>query len=165
MLLEILLAVIFLWDGYFFVNYLLSLLGVYKTRGWAPFVSILIPAYNEGENIVKSIKSALSQDYPAFEVIVIDDGSEDDTFEKAISLEDSRLRVFRKTHEGKAKALNFGLSKARGEVIVTTDADSLLSPSALRLLVGRFYSPEVVGVGGQVRVLGNSFLEKAQDVE
>ena len=165
MLLEILLAIIFLWDGYFFISYLLSLLGVYKTRGWVPFVSILIPAYNEGGSIAESIKSALSQDYPAFEVIVIDDGSEDDTFEKAISLKDSRLRVFRKTHEGKAKALNFGLLKARGEVIVTTDADSILFPNALKSLVERFYSPEVVGVGGQVRVLGSSFLERAQDVE
>ncbi|ALV61710.1 Dolichol-phosphate mannosyltransferase in lipid-linked oligosaccharide synthesis cluster [Thermococcus sp. 2319x1] len=165
MLPEILLAIIFLWDGYFFINYLLSLLKLYKTRRWAPFVSILIPAYNEGETIAESIKSALSQDYPDFEVIVVDDGSEDDTFEKATSLKDPRLRVFKKTHEGKARALNFGLSKAKGEIIVTTDADSVLSSNALKSLVERFYSPEVVGVGGQVRVLGGSFLERAQDVE
>ncbi|USS39928.1 glycosyltransferase family 2 protein [Thermococcus aggregans] len=165
MLLEILLAIIFLWDWYFFAGYLTRLMDMYKTREWVPFVSILIPAYNEGQTITESIKSALSQDYPAFEVIVIDDGSEDDTFEKASSINDPRLRVFRKAHEGKAKALNFGLSKAKGEVIVTTDADSLLSPDALRHLVEGFYSPEVVGVGGQVRVLGNSFLERAQDVE
>ncbi|WP_087035938.1 glycosyltransferase [Thermococcus litoralis] len=165
MLLEILLAIVLLWDGYFFINYLLSLLEPYKTRRWVPFVSILIPAYNEGETIAESIKSALSQDYPDFEVIVIDDGSEDDTFEKATSLKDPRVRVFKKTHEGKARALNFGLSKAKGEIIVTTDADSILSPNALKSLVERFYSPEVVGVGGQVRVLGESFLERAQDVE
>jgi len=165
MLLEILLAIVFLWDGYFFINYLLSLLEPYKTRRWVPFVSILIPAYNEGETIAESIKSALSQDYPDFEVIVIDDGSEDNTFEKAISLKDPRVRVFKKTHEGKARALNFGLSKAKGEIIVTTDADSILSPNALKSLVERFYSPEIVGVGGQVRVLGESFLERAQDVE
>lgn len=165
MLLEILLAIVLLWDGYFFINYLLSLLEPYKTRRWVPFVSILIPAYNEGETIAESIKSALSQDYPDFEVIVIDDGSEDDTFEKATSLKDPRVRVFKKTHEGKARALNFGLSKAKGEIIVTTDADSILSPNALKSLVERFYSPEVIGVGGQVRVLGESFLERAQDVE
>ncbi|MCO6041818.1 glycosyltransferase [Thermococcus alcaliphilus] len=165
MLLEILLAIVLLWDGYFFINYLLSLLEPYKTRRWVPFVSILIPAYNEGETIAESIKSALSQDYPDFEVIVIDDGSEDNTFEKATSLKDPRVRVFKKTHEGKARALNFGLSKAKGEIIVTTDADSILSPNALKSLVERFYSPEVVGVGGQVRVLGESFLERAQDVE
>ena len=165
MLLEMLLAIILLWDSYFFVNYLLSLVKPYKTGNSAPFVSVLIPAYNEGENIVDSIKSALSQDYPDFEVIVIDDGSEDDTFERALSLKDLRLRVFRKAHEGKAKALNFGLSKAKGEIIVTTDADSILSPNALKSLVERFYSMDVVGVGGQVRVLGSSFLERAQDVE
>lgn len=165
MLLEILLAIVLIWDGYFFINYLLSLLKPYKTRRWAPFVSILVPAYNEGRTIADSIKSALSQDYPDFEVIVIDDGSEDDTFEKAISLKDAKVKVFRKAHEGKAKALNFGLSKAKGEIIVTIDADSVLSSNALKSLVERFYSPEVVGVGGQVRVLGKSFLERAQDVE
>ena len=165
MLLEILLGIIFLWDGYFFVNYLISLLTPYKTRMWAPSVTILIPAYNEGGTILQSIKSALSQNYPKLEVIVVDDGSGDDTFEKANSIKDSRLKVFRKKHEGKAKALNFGLQRASGEIITTIDADTLLAPNAIRELVKRIYSKEIVGAGGQIRVLGSSFLERAQDVE
>lgn len=165
MLLELVLAVIFLWDGYFFLNYIISLFRNYRTKEWTPKVSLLIPAYNEGERVLKSIKAALGQDYPDFEVIVVDDGSEDNTFEVANSVKDPRLRVYRNEHSGKARALNFGLSKASGEIIVTTDADSELDENALKELVRRFYSNEVLGVGGQVRVMGSSFLERAQDIE
>lgn len=164
MLLEIGLVIILLWDGYFFFNYIISLLKPPKTREWKPFVSVLISAYNEEKSIKGTIKSVLAQDYEDFEVIVIDDGSKDRTFEVAKSIKDPRLRIFRKEHEGKARALNFGLSKARGDIIVTTDADTLLDNSAVRELVRRFYD-DVVAVGGQVRVLGKSFLERAQDIE
>lgn len=165
MLLETALLIIIFWDLYFFLNYIISLLKIYRIKEWTPFVSIIIPAYNEEESIKDSIISALSQDYPNFEVIVVDDGSEDKTFEVASSIKDERLRVFRKRHEGKARALNFGLSKARGEIIVTTDADTLLHNSAVKELVNRFHDKSVLGVGGQVRVLASSFLERAQDVE
>ncbi|NJE07800.1 glycosyltransferase family 2 protein [Thermococcus sp. M39] len=165
MLLETALLIIIFWDLYFFLNYIISLLRNYRIKEWAPFVSIIIPAYNEEKNIKDSVKSAISQDYPNFEVIVVDDGSEDKTFEVASSIKDERLKVFRKPHEGKARALNFGLSKAQGEIIVTTDADTLLHNSAVKELVKRFYDESVLGVGGQVRVLASSFLERAQDVE
>ena len=157
--------VIFLWDGYFFFNYIISLFHDYRIKEWSPRVSVIIPAYNEGERVLNAIRSALTQDYPDFEVIVVDDGSEDSTFEVASSVRDPRLRVYRVGHGGKARALNFGLSKASGEVIVTTDADSRLERDAVRELVRRFYSDEVLAVGGQVRVAGSSFLEMAQDAE
>ncbi|QDA31781.1 glycosyltransferase family 2 protein [Thermococcus indicus] len=159
------LAVLLLWDGYFFVNYILHIFREYQTGRWLPAVSILIPAYNEGERVLRAIESALSQDYPDFEVIVIDDGSGDNTFEVASSVKSARLKVYRMEHGGKARALNFGLSKASGEIIITTDADSRLEPDAVKELVRRFYSDEVLGVGGQVRVAGGSFLEIAQDAE
>lgn len=159
------LAVIFIWDGYFFLNYIIGLFRNYRVREWRPKVSIIIPAYNEGRRVLRAIESALGQNYPDFEVIVVDDGSSDDTFEVASSVKDPRLRVYRKEHGGKAKALNFGLSKASGGVVVTTDADSYLEPTAVKELVRRLYSDDVLGVGGQVRVLGSSFLEKAQDAE
>lgn len=163
--LRLALALIFLWDGYFFFNYIISLFRNYRINEWTPRASIIIPAYNEGERVLRAIRSALAQDYPNFEVIVVDDGSGDNTFEVASSVRNPRLKVYRKEHGGKAKALNFGLSKASGEIIVTTDADSYLEPTAVRELVRRFYSDEVLGVGGQVRVMGDSFLERAQDAE
>ncbi|WP_457753195.1 glycosyltransferase [Thermococcus sp.] len=165
MLLEIALLTIVLWDAYFFFNYIIGLLKNYRIKEWTPLVTIIIPAYNEEGTIKESIKSALSQDYPTLEVIVIDDGSEDKTFETASSIKDERLKVFRKKHEEKAKALNFGLTKAQGEIIVTTDADTVLDNSAVKELVKRFYDESVLGVGGQVRVLASSFLERAQDAE
>jgi len=160
----LLLLPIVLWDLAFLLKYLLHL-GDERKRNWLPRVSILIPAYNEGETILRAVTSALAQDYPDFEVIVVDDGSVDNTFEQVSQIEDPRLKVYRKEHGGKAKALNFGLSKASGEVIVTTDADSCLEPTAVGELVRRFHSGEVVGVGGQVRVMGESILERAQDIE
>ncbi len=164
-LLAVALALIFLWDGYFFFNYIIGLFRSYRIKEWTPRVSIIIPAYNEGERVLRAIRSALAQDYSDFEVIVVDDGSEDSTFEVASSVKDPRLKVCQKEHGGKARALNFGLSKASGEIIVTTDADSYLEPTAVRELVRRFYSDEVLAVGGQVRVMGDSFLERAQDAE
>lgn len=159
------LVIVFLWDGYFFINYIISLFRNYLTKDWTPRISIIIPAYNEGDRCKRAIEAALAQDYPDFEVIFVDDGSQDNTYDVASSIKDPRLKVFRIVHGGKSKALNFGLSKATGEIIVTTDADSALEKSAVKELVRRFYSEDVLGVGGQVRVLGNSFLERAQDVE
>lgn len=165
MLVEILLSLILLWDGYFFLRYLFSLRKAYPTREWRPRVSVLIPAYNEEENIEDAVKAALSQDYPSFEVIVVDDGSTDGTYERALSIKDERLRVIRIDHGGKTRALNRGLQISGGEIVVTTDADGILEKNALSRLVERFYSDDVVAVGGQVRVRGKTFLELAQDIE
>ncbi|WP_297417557.1 glycosyltransferase family 2 protein [Thermococcus sp.] len=159
------LGIILFWDGYFFVNYIIGLFGDYRISKWCPRVSVIIPAYNEEKGVLKAVNSALEQDYPNFEVIAVDDGSEDGTFEVTSSVRDPRLKVYGIEHGGKAKALNFGLSKASGEIIVTTDADSVLERDAVKELVRRFYSDEIVAVGGQVRVLGDSFIERAQDVE
>jgi len=159
------LAVILLWDGYFFINYIIGLFKNYIIKEWNPGVSIIIPAYNEEKNIIRAISNALEQNYPDFEVIVVDDGSEDGTYNAASSIRDPRLRVIRIEHAGKSRALNAGLKLARGEIIATTDADSFLERNALRELVQRFYSPEVVCAGGQVRVTGKSFIERAQDIE
>ncbi len=165
MLVEILLSLILLWDGYFFLRYLLSLRKAYPMQEWRPKISVLIPAYNEEENIEDAVKAALSQDYPDLEVIVIDDGSEDGTYERALSVRDERLKVIKAKHGGKARALNLCLEASSGEIVVTTDADGFLEEKAVSELVRRFYSGDVVAVGGQVRVAGRRFLELAQDVE
>ena len=165
MLVEIVLAVILLWDISFFLRYLVSFQKKYLTTDWKPKVSIIIPAYNEAKNIEEAIRAALSQDYPSIEVIVVDDGSEDGTYERALSLKDPRLRVVQIDHGGKTKALNRGLEISAGEIIVTTDADGVLERNAVSRLVERFYSDDIVAVGGQVRVRGRRFLELAQDIE
>jgi biofilm PGA synthesis N-glycosyltransferase PgaC len=165
MILELLLTLILLWDGYFFLNYLLSLRKDCPTSSWRPKVSVLIPAYNEEKVIGRAITAALSQDYPNFEVIVIDDGSTDGTYNVVSSIADPHLKVIRIPHSGKARALNAGLETSSGEIIVTTDADGELEKDAVRHLVERFYDGGVAAVGGQVRVFPGSFLELAQDIE
>ena len=115
-----------------------------------PSVSILIPAFNEQEIILDAIGAALAQDYPDFEVIVIDDGSTDLTAHLAAT---TGVRLVRHEHnQGKAAALNSGLAVARGEVIVTNDADGYLDVQVLARLVAPLAQSGVAAVSGQVRL-------------
>jgi cellulose synthase/poly-beta-1,6-N-acetylglucosamine synthase-like glycosyltransferase len=121
-----------------------------------PFVSILVPAHNESETIVSAIHSLISLDYPRYEVIVIDDGSSDDTYDRALPLAGHRGRctvsVFRKPNGGKWSALNLAFAKSRGELILCVDADSRLGKDALARLIPRLSEPGVVGACGQVTI-------------
>ncbi len=160
------LTLILLWDCYFFSFYLVSLWrNDNREKNWRPLVSVIVPAYNEERNVKTAVASLLESGYPSLEVIVVDDGSSDRTFEAASSVRDERVRVIRKRHGGKASAINTGLKLAKGEIIVVMDADSVLSPGSIDILVRRFYDDDVVAVGGQVRVLVDSLLSLLQDVE
>ena len=155
------------WDLYFFLSYVARLLtDAIQTRDWKPPVTVLIPAYNEENNIRRAVESVLNSGYDRLNIVVIDDGSSDGTYEMALktSMED-KVMVIRIEHSGKAKALNEGLKLAEGEVVVTIDADCILKQGAINALVRRFYSDEVVAVGGQVRVQVKSPLSLVQDIE
>jgi hypothetical protein len=104
-----------------------------------PLVSILVPAYNESVGICDSINSLLNQDYPNYEIVVVDDGSSDDTYEKVQLCfgQESKVRVFRKENGGKAMALNFAATKASGELFMCIDADTILMPSTITRMVGK----------------------------
>jgi cellulose synthase/poly-beta-1,6-N-acetylglucosamine synthase-like glycosyltransferase len=121
-----------------------------------PSFSVIIPAYNEGPVIEASIEGAMSLNYPNFEVIVVDDGSTDDTYEKAAALSarygTRRLRVFSKANSGKGSALNAGIRYARGELVLCTDADCRLDKNVLRKAVSHFADPSVSAVAGNVKV-------------
>ncbi|MBI5254987.1 MAG: poly-beta-1,6 N-acetyl-D-glucosamine synthase [Burkholderiales bacterium] len=133
-----------------------------------PFVSVLVPAHNEQAVIARSVKAMLAMDYPAFEVIVIDDGSSDGTLSALTPLRvDHRLRVVRKrVNEGKALALNDALPLARGEILMCMDADAAPEPAMLRHIVPHFESPRVAAVTGNPRVRNTeTFLARLQAVE
>lgn len=121
-----------------------------------PSISVIIPAYNEGPVIESSIEHALRQHYPNFEVIVVDDGSTDDTYEKAMEVADrygsAHLRVLTKPNGGKASALNLGIAHARGELVLCTDGDSRIDPEAMLHAVTHFTDPYVGAVAGNVKV-------------
>lgn len=130
--------------------------GEYRGRGPAvPFaapVSIVVPAYNEAEVIESAVRSLAGSDYPRFEVIVVDDGSEDGTAEIVERLALNGVRVLREANSGKPAALNAGIAAARHGVIVTVDADTVFEPGTLRKLVAPFADERVGAVAGNTKV-------------
>ena len=135
-----------------------------------PFVSILVPAYNESDTIDPALESLRHLDYPCFEVIVVDDGSKDDTYAKAQKHEgafgNGTLRAFSKPNAGKWSAHNFGFQHCRGEFIHCLDADSRIDPDSLKRLVARMTDPCVDAVCGYVRVRNrNNLLLNCQALE
>jgi poly-beta-1,6 N-acetyl-D-glucosamine synthase len=127
-----------------------------------PLVSILVPCYNEGAVVQGSIRSLLELDYPRYEILVIDDGSKDDTYAKARVFEgvhgNAEVRVIRKRNAGKAIALNTGISAARGEFVLCMDGDSALHPGTLRKAVRHLADPKVGAVAGSVKVVNRTNL-------
>ena len=133
--------------------------------GDAPFVSIIVPAFNEAPMIRSVLESLLAVDYPRCEVIVVDDGSSDQTFLRALPYQQRRaeinIRVLVKANGGKFDALNHGIAQARGEIIVCIDGDSIVERDALRYLVAHFDDPNVGAVAGNVRVVNRATIWSA----
>lgn len=115
-----------------------------------PMVTVVLPAYNAREHIAQAIHSILAQDYSSLEVIVVDDGSLDDTAE-LVRQKFPMVRLYEKENGGAASARNFGLRNATGEYIAFLDADDVWLPGKLhaqirymesnsdcRLLCGKF---------------------------
>jgi peptidoglycan-N-acetylglucosamine deacetylase len=105
-----------------------------------PLVSIIVPAYNEEINAIRTIESLLRQDYPNFQVVFIDDGSRDSTFSKVSNAFEAapNVKVYTKQNGGKASALNAGIEKADSEFVVCIDADTQLKEDAVSQLMKKF---------------------------
>lgn len=127
---------------------------VHAGSNYSPFVSVIIPAYNEAAVIGKTIESILSSDYPAFEIIVVDDGSSDDTSEVVgqLFLAEERVRLFTRANAGKAAALGFGLKESRGEIVIGLDADTVFEPLTIANLAHRFSDSRIGAVAGNAKV-------------
>jgi cellulose synthase/poly-beta-1,6-N-acetylglucosamine synthase-like glycosyltransferase/peptidoglycan/xylan/chitin deacetylase (PgdA/CDA1 family)/spore germination protein YaaH len=122
--------------------------------GFTPFVSIIVPAYNEELVIANTIRSLLASDYSDYEIIVVDDGSEDNT-SKVVAWEfgaEQRVKLLTVTNGGKAVALNIGLRHARGELIIALDADTVFEPQTIAALAHRFYDKQFGAVAGNAKV-------------
>jgi len=121
-----------------------------------PKITVLLPVFNGGEFIAESVQSILDQSYSNFELLVINDGSTDETASKLRSFKDHRLRLLENDRNlGLIATLNRGLSVARGEYIARMDADDISLPN--RLAVQNEYldgHPEVVVVGAAFVVFG-----------
>ena len=88
--------------------------------------SIVIPTYNREKIIVKTIQSVLSQTYTNFELIIVDDGSTDNTEKFVRNVKDKRIKFFKKENEERGAARNYGTNKAKGDYITFLDSDDLL---------------------------------------
>ncbi|WP_160288596.1 glycosyltransferase family 2 protein [Pseudomonas knackmussii] len=117
-----------------------------------PLVSVLVPCYNRERYIEEALLSVLEQDYSNFELIVVDDGSQDSSAEKIEALRQRHdFQFYRQSNQGVSAALNTALSYARGVFIATPDSDDVMLPGRLSRQVNYLQAhPEVGCVGGKV---------------
>ncbi len=152
-------------------------------------ISVLVPAYNEEQTICDTVKNLLSLDYPTHEIIVINDGSTDNTLEKLISefnlipvdepfkvsiptkqvkniyrsVKNVNLVVVNKENGGKSDALNSGINISQYPVFVSVDADCVLEDSSLIRIVYSFMNdPDCVAIGGTVRINSGCEIENGK---
>ncbi len=119
-----------------------------------PKVCIIVPCFNEEKTVAKTIKSLLRLDYPKnkLEIIVVDDGSTDNTFKVASEFKEKGVKVYRKENGGKYTALNYALDKTDAEIVGALDADSFVHPKALKRMLPYFEEEEVVSVTPSMKI-------------
>ena len=131
-------------------------------------VSIIVPAYNEEITATKTVESLLKLDYPELEILFIDDGSTDKTFDIITQAfqNNPKVKIFTKPNGGKASALNYGIAKSKNNYLVCIDADTQLDIEAIKKLMGYFTDEKIGAVAGTVSV-GNevNILTKWQSIE
>lgn len=113
-------------------------------------ISVVIPLYNKELSITATIQSVLNQSYPNFEVIVVDDGSQDSSVKKVLMIDDARLRLVRKSNGGVSSARNVGINVAKGNYVVFLDGDDVWNKDfllELKCLVSTFPSAAIYGIG------------------
>jgi cellulose synthase/poly-beta-1,6-N-acetylglucosamine synthase-like glycosyltransferase len=115
-----------------------------------PTVSVIIPAWNEGKSIAKTINSMFASDYPSekLEIIVVDNNSKDNTLQIARKLKQKykKLKIYCEKKQGKGCALNRGIKESTGEFIFSMDADTMVPPRSIREMTRYFKNPDVMSV-------------------
>ena len=147
---------------------------VEEKEGYYPFISIIVPVFNEGVLLRNSIDSLLDLDYPNYEIIIVNDGSSDDTnivAEDIVGYQQGRtalvkVSLINKPNGGKAKALNAGIQYSEAEFVLCMDGDSQLSSNTLKNGIRHFVDPNVGAVAGNVKVENRkNFLTDLQALE
>lgn len=132
-------------------------------------VSIITPVYKTGRLLQETVESVLSQQYSNFELLLIDDGSNDDTISSLPQYYDERIKVITQANQGMARTRNNGLRIARGEYVLFLDHDDLIEKDFLSERVNFFLShPETGFVGGTIRTFPENpkeYLSAAVDIE
>lgn len=134
-----------------------------------PSITVLVPAYDEETYVSRTIESLLGATYPdgKKQIVVVDDGSTDGTYEEARRYESETVTVVRKENGGKYSALNYGLLFSDAEIVVTVDADSIVETDALLDVVAPFETdPDVGAVASNVKIFNReSFVTNCQTLE
>ncbi|MGL6097903.1 MAG: glycosyltransferase family 2 protein, partial [Fimbriiglobus sp.] len=135
-----------------------------------PFVSVLVPGFNESDCIQTTIRSLLALDYPNYEILIVDDGSTDGMADAARVYEGRHggavCRVLTKPNGGKWSAHNYGILHAYGEFVLCVDADTSFEPNCLKMLARRMTDPAVAAVAGYCSVRNlTGVLEHCQALE
>jgi glycosyltransferase involved in cell wall biosynthesis len=110
-----------------------------------PLVSVIIPIYNSANHLRETVQSVLNQTWKNIEIIMVDDGSTDDSYAIANTLVNTQIKLFRQTNKGASAARNLGLNNAQGDYIQYLDADDLLSPAKIET--------QINALAGQTNVL------------
>lgn len=143
---------VYIYFGYALIIWVLAHLRPrpVQSRTIYPPVSLIIAVHNEEEVIEAKVRNCLALDYPAdrLQILVVSDGSTDDTHAIVERFFDRGVRLIVLERRGKALALNEGVERASGEILVFSDANSMLEPQSLARLVASFADPEVGGVCG-----------------
>ncbi|MCP3101705.1 glycosyltransferase family 2 protein [Myxococcus sp. K15C18031901] len=125
-----------------------------RARESRPSVSLVVAAYNEASCIEQKLENSLALAYPAdrFEVVIGSDGSSDGTDEKVRECPDARVRLSPAPRAGKTTVLNRCIPTAKGDIVVLSDANTMIEPDAVEKLVRHFDDPEVGAVCGKLRL-------------
>jgi glycosyltransferase involved in cell wall biosynthesis len=118
-----------------------------------PLLSIIIPQYNEEKDILDCLESLSLQTYKNFEIIVIDDGSIDNSLEMIRNFEkkNKKVKVLEQNHKGPGMARNFGAEKSKGEILVFVDADMTFDKDYLKNLIQPIINEETIGTENEIQ--------------
>lgn len=118
-----------------------------------PPVSVLLPVYNAATTVERAIRSLLDGTWDDFELVVVDDGSSDESAAVVAGIADDRVRLHRRPHTGVAGAANFGITQCTGRFVARMDADDWSHPGRLATQVAELQTGNVDIVGGRVRIV------------
>ncbi len=130
----------------------------YEDKNYRPTVTVIVPAFNEGAFVEKSLRSLIRCTYPKdkMQIIAIDDGSKDDTFDHILKVAKKYpdlIKAIRfEKNKGKREAMSVGVENATGEIIVFIDSDTRIKKDAIQHLIAPFEDPKIGGTTGKVRV-------------
>lgn len=198
---------IFIYAIIFFVSTILSMIELYESKRKKAYlneinikskdnyipISILVPAYNEEETIIDCINSLMNIDYTEYEIIIIDDGSKDNTSKALLNkfklrevlrpikrtlkcksekeiyegiIDNIKITLVIKENGGKADALNMGINVSKYPLFVSLDADSILQKDSLKNIVTPFMEDDrTIAVGGNIKIANNVTLSKGEVVK